>query len=72
MHREALHQSGSQPETDGKFKLGRFEEDFIKEQFEGTKMRVLDQETTRESTDFMPSPPTSLKEQREEAIIGSQ
>ena len=35
-------------------------------------MRVLDQETTRESTDFMPSPPTSLKEQREEAIIGSQ
>ena len=44
----------------------------MKEQFEGTKMRVLDQETTRESTDFMPSPPTSLKEQREEAIIGSQ
>ena len=63
---------GFQPETDGKFKLGRFEEDFIKEQFESTKMKVLDQETTRESAVFMPSPPTSLKEQREGAIIRSQ
>jgi hypothetical protein len=63
---------GSQPETDGKFKLGQFEEDFIKEQFESTKIRILDLETTRESSDFMPSPPTSLKEQREGGIIRSQ